>query len=144
MHPATYNRVLVSSIRRILIVAPLVPWLALSPVLAREHVHESDSADHASVAHSHFAPHDHGGNEISNHDHDAEVSDLDEHVVWLDEVGIAEASRSFPPVLLILPAHVAIVPELLVRVAVVADEATLAHGPPRASPSLRAPPSPSV
>jgi len=132
----------VGSIRRFLIVAPLVPWLALSAVLAREHVHESDSADHASVAHSHFAPHGHSGNEISNHDHDgAEVSDLDEHVVWLDEVGIAEATRSFPPDLLSLPAHIEIVPELLVRVAVVADEATLAHGPPRVSPSLRAPPS---
>ena len=129
------------SIRRILIVAPLVPWLALSAVLAREHVHESDSADHASIAHSHFAPHGQSASEIADHDHDgAEVSDVDEHVVWLDQAGIAEATRSFAPVLLILPAHVEIVPELLVRVAVVADEATLAHGPPRVSPSLRAPP----
>lgn len=130
------------SIRRILIVAPLVPWLALSPVLAREHVHGSDPADLASIAHSHLAPHGRSGNEISNQDHDsAEVSDLDEHVVWLDEIGIAEATRSFSPDLLGLPAHIEIVPELLVRVAVVADEATLAHGPPRVAPSLRAPPS---
>jgi hypothetical protein len=127
--------------RRILIVAPLVPWLALSAVMARQHVHESDSADHAPVAHSHFAPHSHGDNEISHHDHDgAEVSDLDEHVVWIDEVGVTEATRSFPPLLVVRSTHIDIVPELLVRVAVTPDEATLPHGPPRVSPSLRAPP----
>ena len=105
------------SLRRILIVAPLVPWLALSAVLAREHVHESDSADHASVAHSHFAPHSHGGNEVSKLDHDgAEVSDVDEHVVWLDEVGLTEATRSFSPLLVILSTHIEIMPDRLVRV----------------------------
>ena len=134
-----------SSIRRILIVASLMPWLSLSTVVAQQHAHESDSADHVAVVHTHFAPHSHSDNEISHRDHDgAELSDVDEHVVWIDEVGVVQAPRSFPPVLLILPAHVEIVPELLVRVAVVADQATLAHGPPRASPSLRAPPFPSL
>ena len=144
-HAGAYNRLLVQSIRRILIVAPLVPWLALSAVLAREHVHESDSADHAAVAHSHFAPHIHGDHEIATHDHDgAEVSDVDEHVVWLDEVGIAETTRSFPPLLVALPTHLEIVQQRLVRVAVIPDEATLPHGPPRVSLSLRAPPSASL
>ena len=130
--------------RRILIIA-LMPWLAVSSVIAREHVHESDSADHASVAHSHFAPHSHGDHEIANPDHDgAEISDIDEHVVWIDEVGLAEATRSFPPPLIILSTHIAIVPERLVHVAVVPDGATLPHGPPRVSPSLRAPPSASL
>ena len=129
------------SIRRLLIVAPLVPWLALSAVIGRPHVHESHSPDHASVAHTHFAPHIHSDHEIANHDHDgAEVSDVDEDVVWIDEVGLAEATRSFPPLLIILSTHLEIVPEPLVRVAVVPDEATLPHGPPRVSPSLRGPP----
>ena len=133
------------SLRRILIVAPLVPWLALSAVLAREHVHESDSADHASVAHAHFAPHSHSDHEISNSDgDDAEVSDVDEHVVWIDEVGLVQATRSFPPLLVILSTHIEIVPERLVRVAVIPDKATLPHGPPGPSASPRAPPSTSL
>jgi hypothetical protein len=133
------------SLRRILIVVPLVPWLALSAVIAREHVHESDSADHASVAHTHFAPHTHNSHEIANPDHDgAEVSDVDEHVVWIDEAGLVEAIRSFAPLLAILSTPIEIVPERLVRVAIIPDEATLAHGPPRVSASLRAPPAASL
>ena len=100
--------------------------------------------DHASLAHTHFAPHvrDH---ESANHDHDgAEVSDVDEDVVWIDQVGLAEATRSFAPLLAILSTHIEIVPERLVRVAVVPDEATLPHGPPGVSPSLRGPPSASL
>jgi len=132
------------SIRRLLVVAPLVPWLALSAAIGREHVHESHDPDHASVAHIHFAPHtlDH---EIANHGHDgAEVSDVDEDVVWIDQVGLAETTRSFAPLPAILSAHIEIVPERLVRVAVVPDEATLPHGPPGVCPSLRGPPSASL
>ena len=132
------------SIRRLLVVAPLVPWLALSAVIGREHVHESHAPDHASVAHTHFAPHvrDH---ELADHDHDgAEVSDVDEDVVWINQVGLAEATRSFAPLLAILSTHIEIVPERLVRVAIVPDEATLPHGPPGDAPSLRGPPSASL
>jgi hypothetical protein len=130
------------SIRRILTVASLVPWLAVSAVIAREHVHESHSDDHRSVAHSHFAPHTQDDHEIVHLDHDgAEVSDVDGDVVWMDEVGLAESTRSFLRLPVILAAHTETVPERPVRVAVAADEATLAHGPPRVSPSLRAPPS---
>jgi hypothetical protein len=131
-----------SSSRRSLIVASLMPWLVLSTVVARQHAHESDSADHVAVVHTHFAPHSHSDNEISDHDHDgAELSDVDEHVVWIDEVGLVQAPRSFPPPLVILATPIAMVPERLVHVAVIPDEATLPHGPPRVSRSLRAPPS---
>jgi hypothetical protein len=129
------------SMRRILIVAPLVPWLAVSAVMPREHVHESHSPDHESVAHSHFSPHVHGDDQISDHDHDgAEVSDVDEPVVWINDVGLAETTRSFHPPLIAESTPIGFVPERLVHVAVVSDEATRAHGPPRVSPSLRAPP----
>jgi hypothetical protein len=129
------------SVRRLLIVASLVPWLALSAVIGQAHVHESHAPDHAAVAHTHFAPHIHRDHEIANHDHDAaEISDVDEDVVWIGEVGLAEAPRSFPPLLVILATNVEIVPEPLVRVAVAPDEATLPHGPPRISSSLRGPP----
>jgi len=129
------------SIRRLLIVAPLVPWLAVSAVVGQQHVHESHSPDHASVAHTHFAPHSHPDHEIANHDHDgAEFSDVDEDVVWLDEVGVAETIRTFLPPLSILPTRIEIVPDRLVHVAVIPDEATLPHGPPGVSPTLRGPP----
>ena len=122
-----------------------MPWLALSTVVARQHAHESDSADHIAVVHTHFAPHSHNDNEISHRDHDgAELSDVDEHVVWIDEVGLVRAPRSFPPPLAIPSTPIEIVPERLVHVAVIPDEATLPHGPPRVSPSLRAPPSASL
>jgi hypothetical protein len=61
--------------------------------------------------------------------------------LWLDEVGLAEATHSFHQLLFVVSAHIAIAPRAIVHMAVVADEATLPHGPPRASLSLRAPPS---
>jgi hypothetical protein len=139
------------SIRRLLIVAPLLPGLALSAVLGQEHVHQSHDRDHASVDHTHFAPHIHGDHEIADHeiadhDHDdAEVSDVDdEDVVWIDRVALPESARSFSPLLAILSTPIEIVPARLVRIAVVADEATLPHGPPGVSLSLRGPPSASL
>src|SRR4029450_8417342 len=91
------------SIRRILIVASLMPWLALSTVVAQQHAHESDSADHVAVVHTHFAPHSHNDKEISPRDHGgAELSDVDGHVIWIDEVGLVQATRSFPPPLVIV------------------------------------------
>lgn len=135
------------SLHRILTVACLVPWLAVSAVMAREHVHESHSTDHASVAHRHFAPHTHSEHDIRHLDHlhldhdSAEVSDVDEDVVWLDEVGLAETTRSFFPLLIVTVVPIEIAPDRLVHVAMVADQATLAHGPPRATLALRAPPS---
>jgi len=131
---------------RILAATALAPWLVLSSAVAPEHVHESDAADHhAAVAHRHFAPHDHDAADVSHLDHDgAEVSDADDHVVWLDEVGIAEATHSFPEFLILLATHIALLSPPVVHVAVVADEATLPHGPPLVSAGLRAPPSNSV
>jgi len=136
---------------RIIVAAALAPWLVVSSALAPEHVHEAGSADHhPSVAHRHFSPHEHllaetshhAFADASHHDHDgAEVEDPDEQVVWLDQVAVAEAARSFPVTLFVVSTHVDVTPEPIVRVAVAADEATLPHGPPRSSASLRAPPS---
>lgn len=129
------------SVVRILTVVVLVPWLALSAVVAREHVHESDAAGHASVVHTHFAPHDDRAH-ASHLDHDeAELSDADEHVLWLDETGIAETAHAFPHFLVVVSTHAITAPPTLRHAAVAPDEATLPHGPPRASLSLRAPPS---
>lgn len=111
----------------------LVPWLAVSSALPPEHIHEPHDADHhASVAHRHFEMHDHDG---------AQVEPGEGPVVWIDESCLVEARASLEPGLVIAPWHLAIAPALIVRGAAVPDEATLPHGPPRASASLRAPPS---
>src|SRR3954451_8637342 len=80
---------------RIVTVLALAPWLAVSAVLAREHVHESDAAGHASAPHSHFGPHAQAGTHVAHLDHDAaELGDVDGPVVWLDNVGIPEAPHA--------------------------------------------------
>lgn len=134
------------SMGRVLTVAALTPWLVVSVALAPEHVHESDSADHhTSVAHRHFAPHDHDRADHFHRDHDgAEISDRDVPIVWGDEVGIAEAVRSFPAFLVVVSLQIAIAPQPVRHAVVAIDEATLPHGPPRVSLSLRAPPSSSL
>ena len=130
------------SVVRILAVAALVPWLAVSAALAREHVHESDAAGHASLVHSHFAPHDQEGRHLDlDHHHGAEIGGGDAHVVWLDQVGIAPAAHGFTQFLFVLSTPIIIAPPPVRHVAVAADETSLPHGPPRASLSLRAPPS---
>lgn len=146
-YPARGRHIIKSpmSMARVLTVAALVPWLAVSASLAPEHVHESDSPDHhAPVSHRHVAPHEHGGATLFD-DHDdgvdgLEVSETDEDVVWIDEVAVAEATHSFPERFLVIASHIDVVRSALVGAAVVPDEATLPHGPPRVSLSLRAPP----
>ncbi|MEO8257791.1 MAG: hypothetical protein ABI868_10650, partial [Acidobacteriota bacterium] len=111
------------SLSRMLAVVFLVPWLAVSAVIAREHVHESVSADH--VAHSHFAPHTRTDHDALQLDHDgAEVSDadVDEDVVWMNDVALVQAPRSFPPLLVVVAAPLAIVPERFEPIIVVADQ----------------------
>ena len=129
------------AIRRISIVTALVPWLAVSAVIAPEHAHESDAADHVSVVHRHLASHGYDRAEVSHPGHDvADVSDADGHVVWLDQVGIAEATHSLPKLVVVVWTHLVLAPQPLTHAVVVADTATLPHGPPRVSLSLRAPP----
>jgi hypothetical protein len=135
------------AIRRILIVTALVPCLAAAAVIAPEHAHESDAADHVAVVHRHLAAHEHHHGDVTHassvndlHHDEAELSDADGHVVWLDQVGIAEARQSFPQLLLFVSLAVDWSPRPMRHAVVAADTATLPHGPPRASLSLRAPP----
>ena len=65
-------------------------------------------------------------------------------VVWGDEVGLAEAVRVVSPALVILSTPIEIVPAAGRARGGPSDEATLPHGPPRVSLSLRAPPSASL
>ena len=131
------------SIARLLTLATLVPSLAVSAAIAPPHVHESEGPDHhTAVAHRHFAPHQHEAEDADHHDHDAaELSDHDEDVLWLDEAGIAETTRSFAPPLIVVSTRIGIAPQMVRHAVAAIDEATLPHGPPRCSLGLRAPPS---
>jgi hypothetical protein len=135
------------AIRRILIVTALVPCLAAAAVVAPEHVHESEAAGHVSVVHRHLAAHQHHHADVDHavdvsdlHHDEAELSDADGHVEWLDQVGVAEARHSFPQLFLVVSLTVDSSPQQIKHAVVTADIATLPHGPPRASLSLRAPP----
>jgi hypothetical protein len=131
------------SVVRVLTVVVLVPWLAMSAVLAREHVHDSTAAGHPPLVHTHVAPHHDDTAHASHLDLDgAEFSDADEHVMWLDTVAIAETAHACPQCFVVVSTHIISAPETVQHHPVFApDEATLPHGPPRVSLSLRAPPS---
>jgi hypothetical protein len=129
------------SVVRILTVVVLAPWLPVSAVLAREHVHESTAVGHPSVVHTHVAPHHDEAADASHLDHDgAEFTDADEHVMWLDPVAIAETAHAFPECFVVVSTHIVSAPGSVRHAVVAPDEATLPHGPPRVSLSLRAPP----
>ena len=130
------------SVIRILAVAILAPWLAVSAALAPEHVHQPGVTGHASVVHTHFEPHHHESARLDlDHHHAAELSAADEHVMWLDQVGIPLTAYLFPDFLGVVSTRAIISPQPVRYTAAAADEATLPHGPPRVSLSLRAPPS---
>jgi len=114
----------------------ITPYLALSATLAPEHVHESDSDHHQSVAHRHFESH-----RLGARTHDgAAFDDDDDHVVWLRNIA------THPQVYQVrLPFTVSIVSFDPVEarttwIATSLDDAAPPHGPPRATLSLRAPP----
>ena len=122
--------------RRVLVLA-VAPWLVLSSVVAPEHVHEAD-ADHAgAVAHRHVAPHDHD-------DDGSEVSDDEGRVLWLDEVALQQATYQFTVTLGVVPLISDPLPGPTRWIVRSTLDGAPPHGPPRATPSSRGPPSPSA
>lgn len=118
---------------RVLAIVAVAPWLAVASALPPEHVHGTAGAHRHVAVHQHAAAHDHDATEIEEND--------DDHVVWLDDIGIAEAVRTCARLAAAVPAHLEIFAEPIAWVAAATDEATLPHGPPGSSASLRAPPS---
>jgi hypothetical protein len=115
----------------------LAPYIALSATVAPEHVHEA-AADHPrSAVHRHLQPHSVASD---YHDH-AQLADDDEHIVWLDSVGVHQAGSQvsapvFPPA-----GRFQLRPRLADWAAPPNYDLAPAHGPPRACLSLRGPPS---
>ena len=127
----------VRSVRRAIVSLIVVPYVAFAAMIAPAHVHEADADHPRSTAHRHFEPH-HSG----SHDQiDAQRADDDGHVVWLDAVTVQQAGFHLP-----IPAEV---PQPSSRFAPLTPRWTAIrnydtappHGPPRASPTLRGPPS---
>lgn len=107
--------------------------LLIAPMLAPEHVHETDAHHHDAIVHRHIAMHDHDG---------ATIGDHDGAVVWLTEIGaLAKAAESAAPVTQISPFTLA--PPTARGDVRHQNTPEAAHGPPRTALVPRAPP-PSV
>ena len=123
------------------VVAPLMPWLALSTVLAPSTCTSPIVGRSRRVAHSHFAPHGHRDDELSTPPTTTTPNCRMPTTCGLDRPrSDSEATRHFRRCGRPCPRISRSFPHRLVRVAVIPDEATLPHGPPRVPTSLRAPP----
>jgi hypothetical protein len=126
-------------LKRIVASSILAPYAALSLAIAPEHLHEADADHPHSAIHRHVQPHEAGSRD---HDHDhAQLSDDDDHVVWLDAATLHEVAFLF-----VAPAappndRIELVAPAATWVARPDYNVAPPHGPPRASLSLRAPPS---
>lgn len=115
----------------------LAPCVALSAIVAPEHVHEAD-ADHPHAAvHRHLQAHTPGS---LDHDH-AQLADDDAHVVWLDVVALHQPGFQFAAPALPPADRFQLVPALVEWASPPDYDTAPPHGPPRACLSLRAPPS---
>lgn len=125
------------SFDRLVVGVLLTPYIALSAMVAPEHVHEPDGDHPHTAVHRHLQPHS-----TASHDADhAQLADDDEHVVWLDSAAALQqspfqfAAPAAPP-----SAPFQIVPALIERVTPPDYDTAPPHGPPRACLSLRGPP----
>lgn len=115
----------------------LAPYLALSAMVAPEHVHPADADHPHSAVHRHQQPHT-----LESHDDDhAELADDDEHIVWLDSVALHEPGYQLPLDAVLPSERFELVPAFVEWVTPPDYNAAPPHGPPRTFPSLRAPPS---
>ena len=129
------------SLWRTAVVLAVAPWLVVSAGVAPAHLHEADAHHSEAVVHRHFEPHHHDGIEISHGHDEAEVSQSEERVIWLDDVGVQQSTYQFVTAQAMVAALFATLPEPESWIiASTLDEAP-PHGPPRQYTSLRAPPS---
>lgn len=121
---------------RLIVGLTMAPYIALSAVVAREHVHEADT-DHAhSAVHRHLEPHSDGLQD----DHHTELAKDDEHIVWLTDVALHQPAYRFeaatrPPI-----ESIELMPVFAEWASPPDYDTAPPHGPPRACLALRAPP----
>ena len=135
--PANHNHPSVTpSFGRAAVSLILVPYIALSATVAPEHVHEADADHPQSAVHRHLQPHTAG-----SHDHDhAQLTDDDDHIVWLDGVALRQLGYQFSAAALPPVERFELAAPLADWVAPPDYDTAPPHGPPRASLSLRGPP----
>jgi hypothetical protein len=112
----------------------VVACMALSSVVAPEHVHEADRQHPTAVVHRHLAAHEH---------HEAAAIDHDEgDLLWLDAVAVHEAVHGLSVPTGISETVAFVLPEpVRTPWAPPFDDSSPPHGPPQRPASLRAPPS---
>jgi hypothetical protein len=127
----------VHSVRRAIVSLILAPYVAMSGTVAPEHVHEADADHPHSTIHRHLEPHHPASDD---HDH-AQLADDNGHVLWLDSVTLQQAVFHFPAPQDVPQAICSLTSPTSRWTAIVNYDTAPPHGPPRASLSLRGPPS---
>ena len=128
-----------SSFGRVVFSLVLAPYIALSAV-APEHVHEADADHPRPAAHRHLQPHS-----VDSHDDDhTQLAGDDEHVVWVDAGVLHQSTYQLVAPVVPPAARFELVPPAEEWALPPDYDSAPPHGPPRASLSSRAPPSPFV
>lgn len=128
---------MIPSFARALVSLIVAPTIALSAIVAPEHVHEADADHDRSTVHRHVRAHTAG---LHDHD-DVQLADDDGQVVWLDSVMLHRPAYQFAAPTAPLEERSELALTVTVWVAAPDYNAAPPHGPPRACLSLRAPPS---
>lgn len=95
------------------------------------HVHEGD-ADHRSLAHRHFAPHQNDR---------AKISDSDERITWLNDVSLPGTTLDDVLVAVVVGAIAGVERPSTDSIRGRVFDTAPPHGPPRTPGALRGPPS---
>jgi hypothetical protein len=114
----------------------LAPYVALSSAIAPAHIHEADADHPRATLHRHLELHHAEGHDVGH----AQLADDDDHVVWLDAIVVHQAAFQVTAPQDVLLESFEPVSPTCGWTAIVNYDTAPPHGPPRASPSLRAPP----
>jgi hypothetical protein len=132
-----HNHVSVSSFSvRLIVGLTLAPYIALSVVVGREHVHEADADHPQSAVHRHLELHSDGLQD----DHHTELAKDDEHIVWLTDVALHQPAYRLEPVTRPPIESIELMPVFAEWASPPDYDTAPPHGPPRACLALRAPP----
>ena len=124
------------SVRRVAALIVLAPFLAFSSALAPQHVHQA-AHEHASVVHSHFAPHKHTPRDATT---EIEHGDDDGQLVWLDGAVLLASPPLVAPTQTTRALRTEIVAPVTRWSVTTVDEAAPPHGPPKPVLRFRGPP----
>lgn len=123
---------------RVVVSLALAPWLGFASTMPPEHVHEADSDHPHAIVHRHGEAHavDAGGGGAGS----ARFDHNEERVVWLSNATLACTIYRVDVLWADAGRPLETLRDAASWIATASYDAAPAHGPPRASLSLRAPP----